>query len=140
MSEPTFSILSYKASELPKNYEGMVYSKWLRTLRRGNPVFSKMDTSGPFYEQYHEFLEKLLAKPDSVIKLAVLTDDHDVVLGFSASREDVLDYVYVQPEQRNQKLSNALIPEGITTFSHITNMWFPIWQSKYKHWQFNPFA
>lgn len=139
MTETTYSIISYNAKDLPKEYEALLFSKWLRSLRKGNPLYRSVEAI-KYFDEYHRFIENLLKKPDMLIKLAVLTDDHDVVLGFSCSREDVLDYLYVQPDQRGQKISTALIPEYIRTFSHMTKLWMPIWQAKYKHWRFNPKA
>ncbi len=132
-------IISFSGTNLPKQYEALVFSKWLRSLRKGNALFRYVD-SHQYYSEYHDFIEKLLQKPDCIVKLAILSDDEDVVLGFSVSREHVLDYVYVQPEQRGQKLSEILIPKQITTFSHITKAWSHIWQAKYKEWIFNPKA
>lgn len=140
--EASYSILIYPSSKLPKSYEALIFSRWLRSLRHGNPLFKKV-SSREFYDNYHKYIEKLLEKPDSQIRLAVLSDDHDNVLGFSVSREDVLDYVHVHTNNRKVGIGRALIPEGITTFSHITGPAIVIWQnlgSRYKHFKFNPFA
>jgi GNAT superfamily N-acetyltransferase len=133
------AIISFSGPSLPTNYQAVVYSKWLRSLRNGNELF-KAAKSDQYYIEYHKYVEKLLNKPDSLVRFAVLSDDHDIVLGFSVSREDVLDYLYVSPEQRGQKLSTLLIPGKITAFTHMTKSWLPIWHSKYKDWAFNPFA
>lgn len=135
----SYSIISCQGNELPTRYQAVVFSKWLRSLRNGNELF-KATSSNDYYTHYHQFIERLLQKPDSLVRFAVLTENHDIVLAFSVSREDVLDYLYVQPEQRGQKLSTQLIPMKITAFTHMTKMWLPIWQSKYKDWKFNPFA
>lgn len=100
-------------------YKPLIFSKWLRSLRFGNELFHKID-SKEYYKNYHAFIELLLSKPDSLVKLAVLSDDHDVVLGFSVSREDVLDYVHVHKDQRRLGIGTALIPAGTTVFTHIT--------------------
>lgn len=92
-----------------------------------------------YFLMYHKFIENLLQKPGCIVKLAVLSDDHDVVLGYSVSREDVLDYIFVQKESRGQKIATALIPQ-ITAFTHTTADWHPIWQSKYKECEFKPKA
>lgn len=137
----SYTILSFPAAKLPSYYISMIYSKWLRSLRYGNDAYKKIK-SKTYYDNYHDFIENLLKKPDSIIRLAVLSNDHDVVLGFAVSREDVLDYIYVHQDYRNNKIGAHLIPEGITTFSQITKMAKNIWQTnaKYKMLQFNPFA
>jgi ribosomal protein S18 acetylase RimI-like enzyme len=95
-----------------------------------------------YYKSYHFYIENLLRKPDSVIMLAVLSDDHDVVLGFSASREDVLDYIHVHRDYRKVGIGKALLPDEITTFTHLTLTALNIWQAKakYKGWKFDPFT
>lgn len=138
-SQPTYSILAFKAAELPKPYVGFIFSYWLKSFRHGNP-FIKKANPGAYYKHYHTYIENLLNKPDSTIRLAVLSDDHDVVLGFSVVREDVLDYIFVQTNHRRQGIAKKLVPPGITTISHTTQLATRIWQKKYKEIKFNPFA
>lgn len=138
---PTYSIVIHNSCQLPTNYEAFVFSKWLRSLRFGNPLFGKID-SDDYYKNYHIYLSNLLKKPDSKIRLAVLSDDHDIVLGFAVSREDVLDYIYVHMDYGKIGIGSTLMPHGITTFTHITLAVLDIWQNnpKYKSLKFNPFA
>lgn len=135
----TYSVISFKGDELPENYVGLVYSRWLRSFRFGNPRMKKMD-SKEYYMKHHKFVEGLLTKPDALIRLAVLSDDHDVVLGFSASREDVLDYVHVQVDHRRTGIAKKLVPKSITTMTHMTQLAHRIWQEKFKELKLNPFA
>lgn len=139
--QPTYSVISYPASKLPDRFKALIFSKWLRSLRFGNPLFEHAD-SASYYREYHLYIEKLLAKPDSIVRLAVLTDDQDVVLGFSVSREDVLDYVHVHKDHRNMYIGSKLVPDFITTFTHLTKSAVAIWHEKpkFRHLKFNPFA
>lgn len=143
MTESSYSILTFFGKDLfthHKIYEAFVCANWRQSLKKYNSVFKAMDDHQAYDKEYSAYIKKLIEKPGCTIRLAVLTDEPEIVLGFSSKREDVLDYVFVRSEQRNQKISTALIPNNITTFTHITNMWIPIWQSKYKDWKFNPFA
>lgn len=138
----TYSIVAYPGPELPEQYRPMVMTQWLRSMRKYNDIFKSVP-SEIYYKNYDPFLKMLMSKPGSIVKLAVLTDDQDVVLGFSVSREDVLDYVYVQKDSRGKGFATKLVPRGITTFSHRTRGGDLIWQrddGKYKHLKFNPFA
>lgn len=145
MSEPlrlvdsTYSVIAYPAKELPKQYEPMIYSKWLRSLKFGNPAYKCLESS-VYYKGYHDFIEKLMAKPDSVVRLAVLTDDQDIALGFSVAREDVLDYVHVQKDYRRQGIAKKLLPPKVTMFTHFTLVAGEIWRGnyKYRHLKFDP--
>ncbi len=141
MTEPTYSIIVFSGHKLPSQYIPMLFSRWLRSLRFGNPLFKKVK-SKDYFHNYHAYIENLLSKPDSQVRLAVLSDDHDVVLGFSVSREDVLDYIHVHTDYRKIGIGTKLIPEGITTFTHLTETATNIWQynEKYKELKFNPFA
>lgn len=138
---PSYSVIVYPAKKLPRDYHPLLFSRWLRSLRFGNTLFKKI-SSNDYYKSYQAFIEKLLDKPDCVIRLAVLSDDHDVVLGFAVSREDVLDYIHVHTDYRRIGVGRSLFPQGITTFSHITATAIIIWQGndKYKELKFNPFA
>ena len=139
--DPTYSIVSYPAAKLPAEYKSIIFAKWLRTFRSGNPLIKNIDT-GAFYDMYHKYIENLLAKPDSIIKLAVLTDTPDVVLGFSVSREDVLDYIYVHPDNRKIGIAKKLFPKDTKVMTHITLKALEIWRNnpKYKYLKYNPFA
>ena len=137
--EASYEVISFSSRKLPRAYIALLYSRWLRSLRFGNPLVRKI-SSHQYFKQWHAYIEKLLAKPDSIVRLAVLSDDHDIVLGFSVSREDVLDYVHVHTNNRNCGIATSLIPESITTFTHVTETWIQIWNKHYKEWKFNPFA
>lgn len=138
-SPATYSVISFKGAELPAAYRPLIFSRWLRSFRFGVAYIKKTDPT-EYYKKYHQFIELLLSKPDSTVRLAVLTDDHDVVLGFSVSREDVLDYVHVQVDHRKNGIAKKLVPKNITTATHMTQLAQGIWQAKYKQLKFNPFA
>lgn len=140
-----YLIVSFPSSELEKperkEIKGLIMARWLRSYKNGDKKLRKAN-AGTYYAAFHPFVENLLKKPDSTVRLAVLEDDKDVVLGFSVFREDVLDYVHVQVDARRLGIGKSLIPENITAFSFITELAFKLWQSKkeYKLLQFKPFA
>ncbi len=137
----SYSIVAYHIKDLPGQYTSFIFSNWLRSLRYNNPLFKSIETNA-YYSQYHAYITHLMNKPGSLIRVAFLTDDPDVLLGFSVSREDVLDYIYTQKDQRRNGIARKLYPEGITTMSHITLTAIEIWRKndRYKHLKFNPFA
>lgn len=138
---PTYDVIAYPAANLPAQYQNMIFSKWLRGLRYGNPLFKNIDADA-FFKEYHRYLENLMSKPDSVIRLAVLSDEPDTALGFSVCREDVCDFIHVHKDQRRVGIAKSLFPPNITTMTHITLTAMDIWRrnDKYKHLIFNPFA
>lgn len=134
----SYTVVAYKGAELPQEFVGLVYSKWLRSYRYNND-FIRLSDPAAYYPAYHSYIRNLLAQSDTIVRLAQLTDDRDVVLGFSVSRRNVLDYVHVQTLSRKLGIGRKLIPEGIDTISHLTRIGLSIWGSKFSRWKFNPF-
>ena len=144
--ESTYTVISYPASKLPDSYKNMIFSKWLRSLKYGNTYFKLIDNES-YFAAYHKYVEMVIAKPETVVRLAVLSDDHDVVLGFSVARDNVLDYIHVQRDYRRESIGTSLIPaqmlvnkgEGYV-ITHLTTIGVSIWNSKLSKAIFNPFA
>lgn len=109
------------------------------SLRFGNDMFRLIDHV-EYYKTYHQFVERILDHPTTVVRIAVLSDDHDVALGFSVSRGNVLDYVHVHKDYRRIGIGRSLVPAGIEWITHVTKTGLTIWGSKAGHWKFNPFA
>ncbi len=139
MTEASYTLVGHSAPFLPEEYRGVIYSKWMRSLRHGNDYYRLVDPPH-YYEAYQRYISAILGKPDTMVRLAVLSDDRDVVLGFSVSRDKVLDYVYVDKLQRKQGIGKMLVPPSIEQITHVTKTGLTIWGSKYGHWKFNPFA
>lgn len=147
----SYIVREYSGRELPRNYRGLVLAKWIRGLRHGNDFFKLIDPD-PYHNVYNAFIDNILLRPDSVVRLAVLPEDEDVVLGFSVCRDKILDWVYVLrvrtptdggviiTDYRRHGIGSKLIPTDITTFTHLTKTWMSLWASRYKHLKFNPFA
>ena len=136
----SYTILSIPGIELPNSYKNLVFSKWLRSLRYGNDYFKLID-SDSYYKTYHAFIDLLLHKPETLVRLAVLTEDNDVVLGFSVCRGNILDYVHTHKDMRKQGIATSLVPSSsINTITHLTKTGMSIWNSKLKDVLFNPFA
>lgn len=133
-----YSIILFPGSHLPDQYKNMVYSKWMRSLKYGNEYF-KLIESDRYYEAYQKYINHLLNRPLAIIRLAVLSDDKDVVLGWSLIENDVLHYVHVQHEQRNKGIAKTLVPGKINSITHLTKAGMAIWNSKLPHATFNPF-
>lgn len=138
-----YRVIAFLGPDLPMNYIGLVYSRWMRSLRYGNDFF-KMADSDTYYQAYERYIQVLLRKPNTLVRLAVLADDEDVVLGFSISRssteEHILDYVHVHKDCRKLGIARKLVPNDIDTITHVTKTGLSIWGSKFSHWKFNPFA
>lgn len=135
---PTYSVIKYYGQELPKEYLNFVRSKWMRSYRFGND-YIKLSDSDTYFAAYSNYISNLLLRPDMVIRMAVLSDDFDVALGFSAIDEDVLHYVHVHKDLRKQGIAKTLIPTPIKSFTHLTRTGLKLWATKMPEAIFNPF-
>lgn len=138
--EPTYTIVRYLGKELPANYRSLILSKWMRSYRYGNDYIGLTD-SDAYFAAYGIFITALISlRPDTVVRLAVLSDDRDVVLGFSVTRGNVLDYVHVHKDYRRQQIARRLVPIEVNQFTHLTKAGLKIWATKAPSAKFNPFA
>lgn len=124
---------------MPATYYNLILSRWLRSLRFGNDYF-KLVRPDAYYAAYSRYIGSILGGSETVIRLAVLDDDRDVVLGFSVARGTALDYVHVHKDARKRGIGTALVPKDIDQITHVTKTGLSIWGSKYPGWSFNPFV
>lgn len=64
----------------------------------------------------------ILARPDSVLRVACLPDDEDAIIGWAAIEGSKLHYVYVRKEARKQGIARLLLvgidwPKSVKTGS-----------------------
>lgn len=134
-----YIIRSFGCMQVPEAYVGLIFAKWLHSLRYGNDFFRMMDQES-YYHNYRKHIARILAAPDCVVHIAVLNDDHDVALGFSVCRGDALDYVHVHKDHRRQGIMTRLIPAHIARVTHMTRAALHIWGTKKHGLKFDPFA
>jgi GNAT superfamily N-acetyltransferase len=115
----------------------MVFSKWLRSLRYGNDYFKLIDQDS-YYKSYHAYIERILFN-GAEIRLAVLAEDTDCVLGFSVSRGCTLDYVHVHRDYRRTAIGTSLLPPMVEAITHITKNGMSFWNARLKDAKFDPF-
>lgn len=133
----SYVVVSYAATNLPEAYRSLVYAKWLYSLRYGNDYF-KLSKADSYYAAYNAYITSILAKPETVVRLALLADDRDVCLGFAVYRGNILDYVHVHRDNRRVGIARALVPPSIDTVTHLTKTGLSIFGKT--NWAFDPFA
>lgn len=116
----------------------MILAKWMRSLRYKNDFFRMMH-SDEYFKAYRIYICALLKRHNAVVRLAVLSDDNDVALGWSLIEGNVLHYVFVQREARNKGIAKSLVPTPIKWITHLTKEGMVIWNKKLPDAQFNPF-
>src|SRR5271166_5811041 len=118
MDKNTYTIKPYLGSSLaqlidvPESYKNLVLSKWLRSLRFGNDYFQIIDAD-VYFKTYSQYITLILNRPLTVVRLAVLTDDPDVVLGFSVSEKNKIHFVHVHKDHRRLGIGSDLLPPNV---------------------------
>jgi hypothetical protein len=139
-SGESYTVIRYAGRSLPDIYRNLVLSKWMRSFRYGND-YIKLADSDSYYFAYSIYINRILnLLPDTLVRLAVLTSDTDVVLGFSVIRGRILDFVHVHKDQRRQGIGRSLVPDYIERFTHLTRTGMKLWPTKMPKCKFDPFA
>lgn len=139
IKEPaSYKIISIRGRDLPKSYQGFVLAKWLRSLKRGNDFFRLIDSEN-FFTYYDAFIKLTLSRPNTQVRLAVLSDDNDVVLGFSIVEGKTLHYVFVQKDLRRQGIGFSILPKEIESITHLTKTGITFWTKLFPWAKFKPF-
>ena len=110
-----------------------IFATWLRSLYFGSSFFRRIDKD-TYFDKYKLVVSALLAM--ATIKIACLSEDQDVVVGYAVYEGPVLHWVYVKKNWRKQGVARLLVPDNINTFSHFTNVG---WTARRLEWKFNPF-
>lgn len=138
MAHDSYKVIAFTGPSLPKEYQNMVFSKWMRRLRQGNEYFKLVD-SECFYSAYHRYIAHLLSRPLCVVRIAALTEDPDVALGFSVSEQKTLHFVITFNDYRRMGIGRSLVPFEVETITHLTKMGMMLWSQKLPKAIFNPF-
>lgn len=133
----SYTVMRYDAY-CPPSYKNFILSRWMRSYRLGND-YIKLTDSDSYFGTYSSYIMRLLIHPAVQTRIAVLTLEPDIALGFSVCRGDMLDYVHVHKHHRRQGVARKLIPSTITQFSHLTKTGMKLWPTKLPSAKFNPF-
>jgi hypothetical protein len=96
-----------------------IFSTWLRGLRYGNDYFELIESSN-YYENHHKIIQDILDDGSTVINVACLKDDPDVILGYAVYAMDRLHYVHVKASWRKIGVARMIVPTFIQRVSHLT--------------------
>ena len=132
-------IRKYSGPEVPEAYRNFVIDFWLKTYKKCNKMMSLVSPAS-YYRVYNNYIKSILARPEVTVRLAVLSDDEDVLLGFSVSQGPLLHYVNVPLDYRGFGIGNKLVPFVVEKFSHITETGMVLWNKKYPQAEFDPFS
>lgn len=114
-----------------------ILSTFLKGLRYGNGWYKLID-SKVYFSVYHDIIVRILSKPEISVKVACLKEDPTIILGYSIVEGDRLHWVHVKKAWRHVKIATSLVPETITTVTHLTDVGKSIFLKK--KLIFNPFV
>lgn len=136
--ENSYKIVTYKGHLLDPKFNNMIYAKWLRSLRRGNDYF-KLIYADDYFQTYYRYIKSVLERPTTEVRLAVLTDDSEISLGFCVYQPNTLHYIEVGNGFRKQGIARSLVPFSPEVITHLTKTGMIIWNKHMPHAKFNPF-
>lgn len=111
-----------------------VYSTMLKGLFFGCELYSQIEPKA-FYDNYSKVVDALL--DSSEVRVAVLAETPDVILGYSITNGPILHWVFVKKAWRGQGIAKQLVGT-ITTVTHLTKPGQAI--KIKKQLTFNPFV
>lgn len=112
-----------------------IYATFLRGLYYGNSWYGTINKKD-FFDNYPAVLDKIIRK--SLINIACLTEDEDVILGYSIAEPGILHWVGVKEAWRMQGIAKKLLADfDIKAVTHTTKAGDAI--RKKKNWIYNPF-
>lgn len=131
-------IHAYAGKDTPKRFLNLIRSRWMRSYKHDND-FMRLVHPEAYYFAYSHYVDKVLSRPNTEVRFAVLADDNDVVLGFSVTEGTALHYVHVPKDYRRNGIAGALVPKKIEWITHLTKIGMRIWAEKLPDAKFNPF-
>lgn len=135
-------VCSYTIRDMLPSDEPFIYATWLRGLYYGDPHYSRIHKPR-FMEHYHSLITQALANKKIITKVACLTDDPTVVLGYAIyetyTDATVLHWVFVKEAWRGIKIGSKLCPEKFTEVTHLTRQASGILKKKRLNPVFDPF-
>lgn len=87
----------------------LVYATWLRSYEASS-LAAKNIPRDVFFAEHHKVIDNLMQR-GAAVRVAVLPDEPDVILGWAVIEGPVVHYVYVKPPFRKHGLATALLAD-----------------------------
>lgn len=103
----------------------------MRGLYYGESWFSEIPKS-VFMGNYHKTVEALLAKDTTLVLIAALKEDPEIILGYSilTPTTDAIHFVFVKKSWRGIGIAKALVPDNFKIATHLTKTGLSIIRKK----------
>lgn len=118
----------------------LILATFLRGLYYGDSWFS-MIPKNIFMDNYKLVIQALVDNPKTVIKIACLKEDPEVILGYSILSSDyqTIHWLYIKSVWRRQGIGRSLVPQHPMYVSHLSALGKTL-LNKLPNTTFNPFA
>lgn len=118
--------------------KNFILATWMKGLKYGNDLFGLIDT-GVYFTAYQTVIEAILDSPQTLVRIACLKDEPEVILGYSVLNleQNAAHFCFVKAAWRSIGIARSLVPETTTTFTHLTKAGEAI--LKKKKLKYNPF-
>jgi hypothetical protein len=103
--------------------KNLILATFLRGLYYGESFFSQIPKD-IFMSCYKRVAQALVNDKNTVIKIACLKEDPDVILGYSllSSDEKTVYWCFVKAAWRRKGIAKTLVPANPTYVAHITKL------------------
>lgn len=88
-----------------------IYSTWRNSAYFG--MEKREQNADKFFKKQTANISQVLS--DALVRIACLKDDPNMIIGYSVSTGDHLDWIYVKVEFRNKGIGRLLFPKNIKT-------------------------
>lgn len=129
----------YNIRDMKQEDTSFILATFLRGLYHGDSWFSLIPRP-IFMDNYKKIANMILTSPTTIVKVACLKEDPDVILGYCMLSDDLqaVHWVYVKAAWRKQGIAKALLPKFPTTTTHLSALGKSL-MSKIPNIVFNPF-
>jgi hypothetical protein len=129
----------YDIRDYDEKDKSFIMATFLRGLYYGNSWFNLIPKH-IFMTNYKVMADVLVGGSKTVIKVACLKEDPNVILGYSILSNDYqsIVWVFVKTAWRKQGIASSLLPKYPTSAMHLTELGKSL-MSKFPNLIFNPF-
>lgn len=105
------------------NDKSFILATFLRGLYYGDSWFSLIPKH-IFMDNYKHIAQLLVNNPNTVIKVACLKEDPNVILGYSLLSGDLhtMHFVFVKKAWRMKGIARSLVPSNLGCVTHLTTV------------------
>ncbi len=130
----------YVVRDVKSEDKNFILASFLNGVYYGNSLFNLIPKA-IFMENYKEIANELYNNQlKTVVKVACLKDDEDIILGYSILSADYLTihFVYVKEKFRHQGIGKSLVPLYPTSVTHLTKLGIELLK-RFPNTIYNPF-